>query len=112
MNKIPCEYIVWYVLPIIRRGIAMSMLKDYGLNQNEIAKKLGISPAAVSQYKCGKRAKTNFIDKEICKEIKISAEKIIKNGGETEISEICRLCKIITLKIFTMNSKVDKIDIL
>ena len=96
MKHVPCEYIVWNGLPIIRKGIAVCMINDYGLSQKETAEKLGISPAAVSQYLSGKRGKINVTDKTISKEINKSAEKIIQQGDEILVSETCRLCKIFT----------------
>ena len=50
MEKIPCEYIVWNVLPSIRKEFAKSLMKNYGLNQKQIAKIINLTPAAVSQY--------------------------------------------------------------
>jgi predicted transcriptional regulator len=49
--KVPCEIVVWYVLPVVRREIAKSLVSDFGLNQRTAAGKLGITEAAVSQYK-------------------------------------------------------------
>jgi len=98
MNQTPCEYILWNVLPVIRKEIAVRMVNNYSLSKTETAKKLGISPAAVSQYLSGKRGKMNVINKQIIKEINISTEKIIQLGDEILISEICRLCSIFTSK--------------
>ena len=93
-----CEYAQWHVLPIIRKGIIASMVKDYGLNQKEAAKKLCISPAAVSQYLSGKRGILHAISPELMYEFKISAGRIIDNGDEVIIAETCRLCKLIISK--------------
>ena len=98
MKHTPCEYIVWNGLPVIRKGLTQSMINDYGLSQNETAKKLSISPAAVSQYLSGKRGKMNIIDKEINKEFNRSAEKIIKLGDDILVSETCRLCRLLISK--------------
>ena len=98
MKHIPCEYIVWNGLPNIKKGIAKSMINDYGLSQKETAEKLDISPAAVSQYLSGKRGKMNITDKEIRKEINRTAERIIQQGDVVIVSETCRLCKIFTSK--------------
>ena len=98
MKYTPCVYIVWNGLSIIKKGIAKSMINDYGLSQKETAEKLGISSAAVSQYLSGKRGKMNVTDKEIRKEINRSAERIIQLGDEVIVSETCRLCKIFTSK--------------
>ena len=94
----PCEYIVWNGLPIIRKKIAESMINNYGLNQRETAKKLCITPAAVSQYLSKKRGKMNVNDKEMRKEINRSAERIIRQGCDVIVSETCRLCKIFKSK--------------
>jgi len=108
MKQTPCEYIVWCGLPIIRKGLTESMINDYGLGQSETAEKLGISPAAVSQYLSGKRGKMNITDKEINKEFNRSAEKIIKLGDDILVSEICRLCRfLISKKIFSFKQKCD-----
>ena len=98
MKHTPCEYIVWYGLPIIRKEIVVRLINDYGLSQKETAEKLGISSGAVSQYLSGRRGKMNVVDKELCKEINISAERIIQQGDEILVSETCRLCKIFTSK--------------
>jgi predicted transcriptional regulator len=113
MKHTPCEYIVWNGLPIIRKEIAVSMINDYGLSQNESAEKLGISPAAVSQYLSGKRGKMKVVDKEVYKEINISAERIIQQEDEILVSESCRLCKIFTSKnLFPLGNRRETCEIL
>ena len=103
MKQTPCEYIVWHGLPLIRKEIVKSMINDFGLSQNETAEKIGITPAAVSQYLSGKRAKEDIIDENVLKEIHKSTEKIIKLGEGAMASETCRLCKYISKnEIFPM----------
>ena len=98
MKTTPCEYMMWNGLPVIRKEIAESIINDFGLNQKETAKKLGITPAAVCQYLSKKRGKIKITDKKILKEINISAEKLIQDGGNSIISETCRICKILRSK--------------
>jgi predicted transcriptional regulator len=98
MKRTPCEYLLWNLLPAIRSEIARSMVNDFGLNQKEAAEKLEIQPAAVCMYLSDKRGKSNINDKSFLKEIKISAEKIIKNQNTDIVNETCRLCKIIRSK--------------
>ena len=98
MKRTPCEYLVWNGLPILRKGIARSMINDFGLNEKEASKKLGISPPAVSQYFSGKRGKFDITETEVINEIKISAERIINHGDEIVVPEICRLCKLFSSK--------------
>lgn len=92
MKKTPCEEIVWTVLPCIRKKIAENLIEK-GLKQKEVAEKLGVSTAAVSQYISDKRGNTSVFNNKIEKEIKNSAE-VILNGGDV-IEEICRICRII-----------------
>jgi hypothetical protein len=49
-----CEIIVQYVLPAIRAEMAVRM-KEEGISQAQIARILGVTPAAVNQYVKSKR---------------------------------------------------------
>jgi len=94
MRQAPCEYMMWNGLPVIRSEIAECITKNFGLNQKETARKLGVTPAAVCQYLSKKRGKIKIIDKKILEEINISAKRIIENEGNSVLTETCRLCKI------------------
>ena len=52
--KLPQEIEVWYVIPAIRREFAKGLIKK-GLKQREVARMLGVTDAAVSQYFSSKR---------------------------------------------------------
>jgi predicted transcriptional regulator len=113
MKEAPCEYVLWNLLPSVRHEIAISMINDFRLNQKEAAAKLGITPAAVCMYLSEKRGKSNIKDESILKEIKISAEKIIKDENIDLIGETCRLCKIIKSKglfPFSNSKTIDKTE--
>ena len=71
------------------------MINDFGLNQKEAAERLGITPAAVCQYVSKKRGRIEISDEIVIKEIKISAENIIENGGGAVLLETCRICKLL-----------------
>ena len=94
MKKTPCEYMIWDGLPAIRKEIAESMVKHFGLSQRETAKKLGVTPSAICQYISNKRGSITTFDETIVKEITISAKRIIENE-DTVIFETCRICKIL-----------------
>ena len=98
MKNTPCEYMMWNGLPVIRKEIAESMINNYGLNQKETAKKLGLTPAAICQYLSKKRGKIKIVDETILIEIKKSADIIIKNGESSIVPETCRICKILITK--------------
>jgi predicted transcriptional regulator len=95
MSKLPCEKAIWDIIPIIRKEIACCMIHDFGLNQKEAAEILNITPSAVSQYRCNKRADKKINDISILNEIKLSTKKIVENGNSYLDSEICRLCRLI-----------------
>lgn len=98
MKPTPCEYMMWNGLPVIRKEIAESIINNFGLNQKETAKKLGVTPAAVCQYLSKKRGKIKIVDKSILTEINKSAERIIQSDGGIVVSETCRICKILISK--------------
>ena len=95
MKKImPQEIEVWYLIPALRRGLAKIFVEDYGLTQKKSAEILGITNSAISQYLSSKRGgKINFTEKET-KEIKKSAEKIIKKN-EDLMKELYDLCVLL-----------------
>ncbi|MCK4332307.1 MAG: hypothetical protein KAV40_01875 [Thermoplasmatales archaeon] len=89
---------MWNGLPVIRKEIAESMINNFGLNQKETAKKLGVTPAAVCQYLSKKRGKIKIVDKSILIEINNSAERIIQSERVIVVSETCRICRILISK--------------
>jgi predicted transcriptional regulator len=95
MSRIPCEHILWYGIPVIRKEIANCMIKNFSLNQRETAEKLGVTPAAICQYLSKKRGKYKIKDEKLFLEFNKSAEKIIKYGEIAVTTEICRICKIL-----------------
>ncbi len=95
MEKIPCEYIVWNVLPSIRKGFVKSLMKNYNLTQKQIAEIIKLTPAAVSQYLSNKRGGIGVTDKNILREIDKSTRNIYKNGGAQLSIETCRICNLL-----------------
>jgi len=88
----------WNGIPVIRKEIAESMTKNFGLTQKETAKKLGVTPAAISQYLSKKRGKTKIIDQDILIEINTTVERIIMYDNVNIVSETCRICQILRSK--------------
>jgi predicted transcriptional regulator len=95
MRRTPCEYMLWLGIPTIRRELAETLIKQFGLSQRETAEKLGITPSAVCQYLSKKRGKNDIFDDSIVEELAISAERIIKNDEEAVVLETCRICQLI-----------------
>lgn len=89
----PQEIGVWYILPAIRKELAFELNKQ-GLKQTEIAVRLGITKAAVSQYLANKRASNVKFGPRIKEQIKYSAKQIISGSNVMkEIFEIEKLLK-------------------
>lgn len=95
MRRTPCEFMLWNGIPMIRKELAEMMIKQFGLSQRETAEKLGITPAAVSQYLSHKRGKNDILDESIVQHLTVSVERIIKNDGEVVVIETCRICRLI-----------------
>ncbi|MEM4260246.1 MAG: helix-turn-helix domain-containing protein [Candidatus Woesearchaeota archaeon] len=94
--EMPQEIEVWYVFPALRRELARA-LKEKGLSQSEIAKKLSITESAVSQYLNNKRGKGFIFPKKILSLINKTANNIIKgkNKNKNAIDELYILSSFI-----------------
>ena len=106
----PQEVEVWYVIPSIRRELALEMIEK-GRTQKSIAKMLGVTEPAVTQYKLSKgkdssRSRGDRVDipKKFQPEIDKSADAILdswdKNGEapktfETMTREVNRIIKLL-----------------
>ena len=91
-EKIPCEIATWYILPVIRKELAILLVKNHGMSQKKTASMLGVTDAAISQYLSKKRGKANFykIDEGIFEK----AAYNITTGASVK-REICKLCKFL-----------------
>lgn len=102
--KLPQEIIHWEIVPAIRNQLVKE-LKLLKLNQENIAKILDITPAAVSQYTKGKRGANFEFANDFIVEIKESAKKLYENQSTifyelnkltTEFKDkkyLCPICK-------------------
>ena len=90
--KTPCERVLWYVLPAIRKELVRALVEEHGYTQRKAARLLGLSDAAVSQYLSKKRGRLDIKDKAFLAEVTKSAKRIIKDGSKAAGAEVCRLC--------------------
>lgn len=93
--KLPCEHIVWNIVPIIRKEFAKNLVANHNLTQKNVADMMDISEAAVSRYLSGKRGVLEITDRNILKEINIATERIVKGTKYTVIEETCRICTLL-----------------
>ena len=89
-----CEVIVQYVLPAIRAEMAVRM-REEGISQAQIARILGVTPAAVNQYVKSKRG-TVGQDDEVLEVIDDYIEKY-RNDPDQLSANLCDVCNKIKL---------------
>lgn len=97
--KPPCEVVVKRILPAIRSILVKDLSQRHELSQTKIAKQLGITQPAVSQYLGSARGSSKL--KEVLKESGLYSElkKIsdeIANGSTQKtqvIEKYCEICK-------------------
>jgi len=92
--KIPCEIVVWQVLPLIRREMARELVNVHGMKQAEVARKFGVTDAAISQYLTKKRGgeySSAGMYEQFLAEIRDSARRIVEEGADFD-KEMCYLC--------------------
>ena len=108
--KQPCELVVWYLLPVFRSEISKILVNKYNLKQKEVAKKIGVTEAAVSQYFSKKRGNDMLIEDPILKaHIRQSAKRIYEGDKSTALIEYCQLCRTfkVTVGIKTLYDNYD-----
>lgn len=98
-----CEVIVQDILPALRALISKELMTTHNMTQQEVAKKLGISQAAVSQYRREMRGfKIKLLQKD--KEVMESIEKLASRISSDDVStmeasdECCLICKAVRNK--------------
>jgi len=96
--KIPCELIVWYVLPSIRRELARELVEHHDMTQAEVARRFGVTDAAISQYLKAKRGTSQEMEssgkyEEFRKEVERAATRI--TNGSDIVTETCRICEMV-----------------
>jgi len=96
--KPPCTIVVQHILPALRLEIARELVEKYGMKRSEAANKMGVTPAAVTQYLSRVRggSATTLIEgsgkvMELVDEISADIA-----GGESAIDvllfKLCRAC--------------------
>ncbi len=101
----PQELKSLYVLPAVRRAFAVA-LKKKGIDQTRIAKLLGVTPAAVTNYLQSKRASSTKLSAGVVKRVNALADSatsfddvragthdIILNAWESK--NVCGVCNTV-----------------
>jgi hypothetical protein len=87
----PCEIVSWQVMPAVRREIAKYLAIEKKIPRKTIAKKLGITEAAVCQYIKHKRGGNYKFNQKDIQKIKQMADMIMQS--EKGINKLCFVCK-------------------
>lgn len=98
--KSPCELITKYVLPVFRAMVAKQLMEIYGFSQNQVASKLGITQAAVSQYinsKRGAKMVEELMQVPGVRKTLNDVTKTLATSDDTDemVLAFCRLCSVI-----------------
>jgi len=92
MVKLPCQEVVWDLLPAIRAALAAALVRK-GHSQLEAARLLETAPAAISQYLSGKRGYRIEFDDDIKAEIDRAADELA-SGESTDVpARLCAICR-------------------
>jgi predicted transcriptional regulator len=99
------EVVVADILPGLRALLAKELAKQ-GLNQQQAATKLGVTQAAVSQYRRelrGWRIKLLTKDAKITAEIEKLAKMVAESGlaSEPALEQLSTICKLVRERHFT-----------
>jgi predicted transcriptional regulator len=78
MELLKQELEVWYIIPAIRKELAVGLLNN-NLKQKDVAKIMNVTESAVSQYLKSKRAKLVNFDDDVKSIIYSSANAVLKN---------------------------------
>ena len=97
MHTLPQEIEVWYIIPAIRREMAMCFSREYKISYDNVALMMGLTKAAISQYIAGKRVERIKMHPKALEEVKISCNRIVKNKSNVA-KEILRVLEIIKKK--------------
>ncbi len=93
-TKLPCEVVIKEIVPSVKSEIVYILYNKYNFTQTEIAEKIGVTQASVSQYIQKTRGKKREIIDRFPRIKKRSQEiaKKIAEGGDYQES-LCSLCK-------------------
>lgn len=94
MVKLPCQEVVWDLLPAIRAALAAALVRK-GHSQLQAARLLETAPAAISQYLSGKRGYRIEFDDDIKAEIERAADELASGDDADVPARLCAICRSI-----------------
>lgn len=94
--KLFCETIFSDTLPAVRAIITNEMIQTYGMNQLEIAERLGVTQPAISQYLSGlrgKRVRQLVSNPKLMQWIKLLTAEIVNENAKL-YEKVCEICAV------------------
>jgi predicted transcriptional regulator len=110
---IPCELAVRSIVPAVRALVAKELRQGYGMKQNDIARLLGVTQSAVSQYARDTRGRALDIDQIQGVRLVVTdmATKLASDGlSPRELNlRYCSACRIVreTRVLCDLHRKLD-----
>ena len=118
---LPSEIEAKSLIPAIRSILAQKLIKEYGLEEEDVAKVLGVTQAAVSNYVRGTRGDTQLVTKlesvlEVTRMIEDIARDLASNKAYTPstMAKFVQLCNYMRYTFIicdvhhTMESHIDE----
>ena len=118
---LPSEIEAKSLIPAIRSILAQKLIKEYGLKEEDVAKVLGVTQAAVSNYVRGTRGDTQLVTKlesvvEVTRMIEDIARDLASNKAYTPstMAKFVQLCNYMRYTFIicdvhrTMESHIDE----
>ncbi len=99
--KPPCVVVVRHILPAIRAMTARELVEEYGLKRIDVARRIGTTPAAVTQYLEEARGKMAvsivYSSEKATGIISQIAEALAKSEASTYdvMVKTCEACRVI-----------------
>ncbi|MBN1923205.1 MAG: XRE family transcriptional regulator [Nanoarchaeota archaeon] len=92
MFRTPCETALWKTLPSIRKELVKYLVTEKRMERKKVAKILGITESAISQYLKDKRGSIKFTKKQL-EEIKKVGDDLVKDNSKDKFAKcMCNLC--------------------
>lgn len=96
MNELPCDIMVCdtlvrNLLPGLRAEMVCRLVSHHGVSQSEVAKRLGVSRAAISQYMSKKRGGARIsLSGDLNDIIDLWADAVLNDDVSITLCDVCR----------------------
>jgi predicted transcriptional regulator len=99
--KPPCMIVVQYILPALRVAISRQLVNELNLKKSDAAKKMDVTPAAITQYlnkSRGDKAINVIENSERISELITDLARdlaVNENPSDIQLLKLCRACQAI-----------------